>query len=102
MTGRFFTVVVVLAELLARFESVSFAPAVAVFVIVVATLGTATIVSVILNPGSSMPALQMTVLPFTLTLPWLLTAETKPTLAGNTFVTITPVACDGPRLLTVT
>ena len=59
------------------------------------------IVMVAVAPSARLPRFPVTVLPAPVAVPWLAVAETKVTLLGSVSVTVTPVASDGPLLVTV-
>lgn len=91
------TVVVTEAVLLPRLGSVSFADTLAVLVSGPAALGVTTIVALPLAPRPICPIRQVTVPPAGVHP----APETKVTLAGREFETVTPVAALGPASLTV-
>lgn len=96
-------VVVAVDELLVGSESVSVPVTVAVLDKVPeklpATVATTVIVAV--PPLAKLPS-EPVIVPLALVaVPWLGVAETKVRLAGKTSVTVTPVASDGPALVTV-
>src|SRR5437870_1206540 len=96
------TVVVVVAMLFPKYGSTPARETVATFVSVVpATVGTTTMVMVALVAPGTVPRAHVTILPFCEQLPCEETVEVKLTLEGSRFVTNTPVAADGPALLTV-
>ena len=77
----------------------------AVLVMVVppaARVGMAVMVTDALAPLLMVPRLHVTVPDASLQLPWLEKAEPKVTLAGSVSDSTTPVAWDGPLLVTVT
>src|ERR1700704_2390633 len=99
------TLTVVLAEavLLAVLGSGSFAPTVAVLVMVPAVAGAvALIVIVALAPDASEPTVQTTGLPVTVQVPWVEVAVAEVTPAGRVSVTVAPVAGLGPLLVAFT
>jgi hypothetical protein len=95
------TVVVAVAVLLLVLGSDSAAETVPVFVIVPAAFGVTVIVTVAKPPSAIDPRLHVTVPADCVQLPWLGAAEPKVTLAGSVSLSVTFVAVDGPRLLTV-
>jgi hypothetical protein len=95
------TVVLAVAVLFAVFGSNSLLFTLALLVITSTTVGLTTILTVAVAPLARFPTLQVTVPPDRVQLPWLGVAETKATLEGNVSVTSTPVASDGPLLVTV-
>lgn len=60
-----------------------------------------TILIVAVAPGAKVPTLAVTVPALLLTVPWEAVAELKVIALGNTSVTTTLVAVDGPLLVTV-
>ena len=92
------TGVLTVAVLFVGTGSVSFAATLAVFVSVPAAVGLTTIVTVALAVFASVPRLQLTV---AVQVPWLGVAETNVTPVGTVSVKVTPVAGDGPLLVTV-
>jgi hypothetical protein len=78
--------------------SVSLAATLAVFVTVPAAVGVTTIVTVALAALARVPRLQLTA---AVQVPWLGVAETNVTPVGTASVKVTPVAGDGPLLVTV-
>ena len=97
-----FTVVVVLAELLAAFGSGSVAETVAVFETdgAAAAPGVTVIVTMALAPLLSIPRLHVTVV-VPEQVPWLGVAVPKVRLAASASVTVTLVAGEGPPFVTV-
>ena len=96
------TVVVAVAELLPVLGSVSLPLTEAVLLRdgTAAAVGVTTIVADALAPLFRLPRLQpIVVVP--LQLPWLEATETNVTLAGSVSVTVTPVAVNGPLLVTL-
>jgi hypothetical protein len=79
----------------------SLAVTVTVLVIDLAAVGVTATVTVRLAPLRSWPQLQMTVT-VPVQLPWVVEADPKITLTGSVSVTRTPVAVNGPLLVTVT
>jgi hypothetical protein len=97
------TVVVALAVLLAVLGSLSVAVTLTLLVIVPPSVGALTTIVTVADPALAIvPRLQVTVPALWLQVPWVGVADTKPTLAGNVSVTLTPVAVLGPALLTLT
>jgi hypothetical protein len=94
------TVVTAVTALLAVSRSVSFLVTLAVLLMVPATVGVTTIVTVALAPLARVPRVQVMVL-VPLQLPWLADEETNVTPEGRVSVTATPVAVLGPLLVTV-
>jgi len=92
------TGVLTVAVLFVGTGSVSFAATLAVFVRVPTAVGLTRIVTVACPEFASVPRLQLTV---AVQVPWLGVAETKVTLAGTASVKVTPVAGEGPLLVTV-
>src|SRR6266850_508174 len=78
--------------------SVSLATTLVVFVTVPVAAGLTTMVTVALAALARVPRLQLTVV---VQVPWLGVAETNVTPAGTASVRVTPVAGDGPLLVTV-
>ena len=74
----------------------------AVAVIVPRTVGLTAMVMLARAPAARLPRLQTTVPPLLTQLPWVDSAEPKRTLAGSVLVTNTPVAVEGPWLVTET
>ena len=64
--------------------------------VVPANVGSTTIVSVALELAGIVPRLPVRIPPFCAVVPCEDVAETNDTPAGRTFVTITPVALEGP------
>jgi len=92
------TVVLTVAVLFPGTGSVSLAAMLAVFVTVPAAVGMTTIVTVALAAFAKVPRLQLTA---AVQVPWLGVAETNVTPVGTASVKVTPVAGDGPLLVTV-
>lgn len=92
------TVVLTVAVLFPGTGSVSLAATLAVFVSVPAAVGLTTIVTVALAVFARVPRLQLTV---AVQIPWLGVTETKVTFVGTASVKVTPVAGDGPLLVTM-
>src|ERR1700686_3124785 len=95
------TDVLVAAELLDGLGSFWAAIALAMLLIVPAVVGLPTMVTVALVLVATAPRLHVTVV-VPVQLPWLELAETKLTAAGRASVMVTPVATEGPLLVTVT
>ncbi len=98
-----FTVVVAVAELLARLGSNSLAATLAVFVTdgAAAACARTTTVAVAVAPLARVPTLQVIVPPAIEQVPWEPLAETRVKVAGGVSLTVTPVAAFGPLLVTV-
>jgi hypothetical protein len=90
------------AVLFAVFGSDSLPVTRAVLVIVPVAPGVTTIVTVAVAPLAKFPMLQVTIPPDCVQLPWLGVAVPYATLEGNVSVIVTPVAGNGPLLVTVT
>ena len=97
------TVVLAVLELLLGFESVSTEVTVAVLatVVIVVSATETTIVAVAVAPDARVAAVKVTVLPVVLTVASFDVAETMFSVAGILSVMITPLASDGPLLMTV-
>ena len=78
----------------------SLALTVAVLLIVPAVVGVTTMVTPTVAALATLPRLHVTVPPAWLQFPCAEDAETKVTPAGNVSLTVTPLAVDGPALLT--
>src|SRR5712664_1640369 len=103
-SARRCTVVVAVAVLFPGVGSVSFPLTLAVLLrvapsAVVAGMPT-TIVIVALALGASVPMVQVTVPLAWVQVPWVEVAETNVTPVGRVSVAVTPVACEGPLLVT--
>src|SRR5688572_18150223 len=83
--------------LLARFESSSFASTITVFVIGPGAVGTILIVAVAVEPGASVPILQITAF-FPKQNPWLVANALSAAPSGKSRLSTTPVALFGPLL----
>ena len=97
------TVVLAVLELLFGFESVSTEVTVAVLatVVIVVSATETTIVAVAVLPDARLPTVKVTVLPVVPTVALFEVAETMLKVAGMLSVMITPLASDGPLLVTV-
>jgi hypothetical protein len=98
--GRASTCVDTVARLFDILESGSLALTLAVFAIEPMLIGVTSIVTVAKAPVVRLPMVHMTVL-VPLQLPWEGFALRKDTPNGSASVTRTPVAAEGPRLVTV-
>src|SRR5580704_9289599 len=95
------TTAIAAAALLVVFGSGVAANTNAVLVMIPGVGGVTTSVSTALVAMARLPRLQKTVPPMLVQLPWVVAAETNATPGGNASVTVTLVATDGPRFVTV-
>src|SRR6266850_1319712 len=95
------TLIICLSRLLRGSGSISFAVTIAVFVIVPALEDPSVIVIVATSLFASVPRSHSSVQSIFAQVPWLDEADTKLTLRGRVSCSITPVALQGPRFVTV-
>src|SRR5437870_5495103 len=101
IVGLALTRVLDVAELFAVFGSAVVEVTATVSLMAPAAVGVVTIVMAAELFAVIVPRLQLTIVPLREQTPMLDWTETKVALAGSVLVTLTPLAADGPRLVTI-